>query len=620
MDELKTLCKELRHFLIHSVAETGGHLSSNLGVIELTVALHYVFDTPTDKIVYDVGHQCYAHKLLTGRRGLFSTLRKAGGLSGFPKSAESEYDTFDAGHASTAISAALGLACARDLANDRHSVVAVVGDGALTGGMAYEALNHAGQNQDRNFICILNDNGMSIAASVGALSGHLSSVRTKSSYIRAKKGFKSFLGKIPLIGRGLESGITKVKIAVKRLLVGGGIFTGLGFNYIGPLNGHDLPSLIRVLSRIRKMRGPILLHVQTVKGKGYENAENAPAVYHGVGSFDVEKGTEADTGASSDFSDITGRTICTLAAKNEKIVAITAAMPDGTGLAEFSKIYPTRFFDVGIAEAHAVTFAAGMSKQGYIPIFAVYSTFLQRGYDQVIHDVCLTNSHVIFAVDRAGVVGPDGETHQGMFDLPFLLHIPNITIACPRDGQELTEMLALAVNTPGPWAVRYPKAHTTDTTYADGNMNPVELGKAECMIPGNIMFSPDIAVVALGTMSQTAHAACKMLEADGMHPVLYNARFAKPIDAEMLVDLTKFKYVFTIEDAAIAGGFGQAVLATLSSLTPAAIPTIINLGLPDKFIPQGTRAEILAQYQLDTRGIYDIIKGITIKEENEGQK
>ncbi|MCL2702918.1 MAG: 1-deoxy-D-xylulose-5-phosphate synthase [Defluviitaleaceae bacterium] len=604
MKELVLLAGEVRGFLIESVAGTGGHLASNLGVVELTIALHYVFDTPEDKIVWDVGHQCYVHKLLTGRRGRFGSLRMLDGLSGFPKTRESEYDAFDTGHSSTALSAALGIAAARDIAGDKFNVIAVAGDGSMTGGVAYEALNHAGQRQDRNIICILNDNGMSISASVGALSGYLSGLRTKSSYLRVKKELRGFLEKIPRAGKHIDTFLLKSKVALKRMLVGGGIFHNLGFNYIGPLDGHDLHMLIRVLSRVRRMEGPILVHVHTVKGKGYKNAERAPYAYHGVGAFDVHTG-QANSSGGNTYSDIFGQILCEMAEKNDKLTAITAAMPDGTGLWDFSKLYPNRSFDVGIAEGHAVTFAAGLAKQGLIPVFAVYSTFLQRGYDQILHDVCLQNLHVILAIDRAGIVGQDGETHQGLFDLSYLLHMPNMRVLCPKDGKELAGMLELAVNAPGPWAIRYPRGCPPGF---NGITSETDIGKAELLLQGNGTVKPDIAVISLGAMAEHALNACKMLEREGIHPALYNARSAKPIDPEMLQALTGYKYIVTAEDNVRSGGFGENLLSRLVELTGGNPPAIRIIAFPDSFIPQGERGEIFSIYGMDGKGIFIKIK------------
>lgn len=597
--ELAGLAGEIREFMIRSIAETGGHLASNLGVVELCLALHYVFDAPVDKIVWDVGHQCYVHKILTGRRGDFGTLRKRGGISGFPRPTESEFDAFSTGHASTAISAALGMACARDLAGDKYSVIAVTGDGSMTGGMSYEALNHAGQ-QGRNVICILNDNGMSISDSVGALSRYLSGIRTKATYLRAKQGLKGFLEKSH-VGRGLSAFIQRMKDRLKKMLVGGGLFQHLGFNYVGPLDGHDIETLVRVLGRVRRMDGPILVHVHTIKGKGYPSAEKAPGEFHGVEPFDVNTG-KCPKPNSTFYSDVFGQALCDIAAKNDKVLAVTAAMRAGTGLVEFSQKYPERFFDVGIAEGHAVTFAAGLSIRGFVPVFAVYSTFLQRGYDQILHDVCLQNLHVILAVDRAGIVGADGDTHQGLFDLSYLLHIPNMRVLCPANGAELVQMLNFAVNNPGPYAIRYPRCKVVDVEFIG------EANKGVLLRQGSgETIKPSLAVVALGSMVEHAKEACVMLERTGLWPALYSARSAKPIDMDMLRVLSKFKYIVVVEENVKSGGFGENLLAELTAEGYGWPPITHVLAFPDEFVPHGRRDELLAEYGMDAAGICEIV-------------
>ena len=600
---LPDLAEEIREFMIGSLAETGGHLASNLGVVELTIALHYVFDTPKDKIIWDVGHQSYIHKLLTGRREGFAALRKLNGLSGFPKPTESDHDVFATGHASTAISAALGMAAARDLAGEDYSVIAVAGDGSMTGGMSYEGLNHAGQ-QNRNFICILNDNGMSISPSVGGLSRYLSGLRTKSSYIKAKKGLKGFLERSKP-GRAASAFIQKTKDGLKKMLVGGGLFQHLGFNYVGPLDGHDIGALIRVLNSVQRMEGPILVHVHTTKGKGYTSAENAPDEFHGVSAFDVKTGRCEDP-AGMIYSDVFGLALCDLAKKNDKITAITAAMREGTGLLEFSRQFPSRFFDVGIAESHGATFAAGLAAQGFIPVFAVYSSFLQRGYDQILHDICLQNLHVILAVDRAGIVGADGETHQGLFDLSYLLHMPNMRVLCPKDGRELEEMLSFAAANPGPWAIRYPreKAH-----FDKGSLQGKPDKSERILSGGGETFAPYLAVVALGAMVNPALEACKMLEQEGCWPALYNTRSAKPIDRALLQELLGFKYIVSIEDNVRAGGFGESLLAHITDLDFGTHPQMKIFAFPDEFIPQGQRDQLMANYRMDAQGIFAGIQG-----------
>lgn len=606
--ELQALAQEIRHFLIYSIAETGGHLASNLGVVELTIALHRVFNAPEDKIVWDVGHQGYVHKMLTGRLSRFGTLRKLDGLSGFPKSAESPYDAFDTGHASTAVSAALGIAAARDLSDADYRVVAVVGDGSMTGGMTYEALNNAGQ-LGSNLIIILNDNGMSISESVGGLSRYLSGIRTKRSYIRAKEGVKDFFGRLPFVGKPINNALFAVKNALKDMLVKGGIFQDLGFNYIGPLNGHDLPKLIKVLSRVYVMDGPILLHVHTTKGKGYGKAESAPDNFHGVGSFNVNTGIANTDKSKITYSDVFGYGLMGLAMENKRVCAVTAAMPEGTGLSAFQKAFPDRFFDVGIAEGHAVTFAAGLAKAGMIPVVAVYSTFLQRGYDQLIHDVCLQNLHVVFAIDRAGVVGPDGETHQGLFDLSYLLHMPNMRVLCPKDRQELEHMLAFAVTASGPVAVRYPRSRVTPVfeNLNEANANAA-VDKAETIISGD----GTVAIVTIGAMAEHGYAACKKLAEDGFYPALINARSAKPIDPALLAALAGYRHVFTAEDNVYAGGFGERLLSELnfSRKPDCGHPAVHLLAFPDAFIAHGQRGELLKLHGLDGCGIYKSVKAV----------
>jgi 1-deoxy-D-xylulose-5-phosphate synthase len=600
--QLQALAGEIRDFLVRSISETGGHLASNLGVVELTIALLQIFDLTKDKIIWDVGHQSYIHKLLTGRRDAFPTLRQQGGLSGFPKNAESVYDAFDTGHASTAVSAALGIAAARDINNEGFSVIAVVGDGSMTGGLAYEALNNAGQ-LGSNLIVILNDNGMSISKSVGALSGYLSNLRTKPVYLKAKKGVKGILSKVPGIGRPISGFLDNSKKWLKKMLVGGGLFQNLGFNYIGPLDGHDLPGLIRVLGRVREMEGPILLHVRTIKGKGYALAETAPDNFHGVSAFNINTGLVEPGNHKRGFSDVFGEALTNLAEANEKLVAVTAAMPHGIGLMPFSKAFPKRFFDVGIAESHAVTFCAGLAKQGLVPVFAVYSTFLQRGYDQLIHDVCLQNLHVVLAIDRAGVVGQDGETHQGLFDISYLTHMPNMRVLCPRNGRELEEMLKLAVtDTSGPIAIRYPK----DDPDALGGLthSPVEIGKAERLLTG----ATGVAVAALGVMANPAYEACTRLNSEGYGVTLYSVRSAKPIDRDMIKALSRSKSVVTVEDNAIRGGFGERVIFEMGLLGMNNPPSVRAMGFPDAFIPHGRRGEIMTEHGLDAEGIYRAVR------------
>ncbi|MDR3240383.1 MAG: 1-deoxy-D-xylulose-5-phosphate synthase [Clostridiales bacterium] len=597
--ELKKLCAEIRTFLIDSISKTGGHLASNLGVVELTVALHAVFDSPQDKIIWDVGHQSYVHKILTGRRERFFTLRRKDGLSGFPKGSESPYDAFDTGHASTSISAALGYCQARDLQNLAYHVAAVIGDGSLTGGLAYEAINNAGQS-NTNILVILNDNQMSISENVGALSRYLNEIRTAPSYLGTKAGVNHILHRLPLLGRPLTRFIERAKEGVKYFLVPGAMFEELGLNYIGPVDGHNLKELIGVLRRVKQMSGPVLLHVFTKKGKGYDQAEEAPDVFHGVSSFHVDTGAPVAVKERDTYSGAFGQTIARLSDEIPLIAAITAAMPSGVGLDTFAQIHPERLFDVGIAESHAVTFAAGLAKGGMIPIFAVYASFLQRAYDQILHDVCLQNLHVVFAIDRAGVVGADGETHQGLYDLAFLSHMPNMTVLAPKNKRELIQMLEYAVSFDGPIAVRYPKGAASQTLAASNA--PIEYGCSETIRQGR-----DFVLLAVGAMMDTAYEVTRRFEAEGGEPGLVNVRFVKPVDLELVKNLPQYSAVYVLEDHSIAGGFGAKLLEAMAR-EQIHVEYFHDFALPDRFIEQGTRAEIFAQYGMDAQSVYCHIK------------
>ncbi|HCT65284.1 MAG TPA: 1-deoxy-D-xylulose-5-phosphate synthase [Lachnospiraceae bacterium] len=588
------LAKEIREFLLENISKTGGHLASNLGVVELTMALHYSFDIEKDKIVWDVGHQAYVHKMLTGRKDGFKTLRKLDGLSGFPKPSESKYDAFATGHSSTSISAALGIATARDLNRGNESVIAVIGDGSMTGGLAFEALNNAGR-ANTNLIVVLNDNQMSISNNVGAMPKYLNDLRTASAYLNAKAGVHKLLDKMPVVGKTLDKVIERVKDGVKYLFVSGVIFEELGFKYIGPIDGHDTEELIEVFNKIKNIKGPVLLHVKTTKGKGYRFAEKLPWDYHGVGSFDIKTGTSPSKKAKPSFSKVFGDTMMSIGKKNEKLVAISAAMASGTGLEDFQLAYPNRFFDVAIAEQHAVTFSAGLASGGLIPVFAVYSTFLQRAYDQLMVDVCLQKLHVIFAIDRAGIVGADGETHQGIFDISFLYHIPNLTIMAPKNGAELKSMLEMAVEMDGPVAIRYPRSNAEEDWYCG---EEISYGIAEIDTDGN-----EIAIIACGTMFDTAKEVCEKLKADGKNPMLVNPRFIKPIDSKTTAYICKkCKYIFTIEDNVVKGGFGSVVNEEISNQNITGV-RLTSFGFPDKFIEQGTREQLFGRYSLDTDGI-----------------
>lgn len=598
LQNLNILSNEIRGFLIDSISKTGGHLASNLGVVELTVALYKCFDFPKDKIIWDVGHQAYVHKILTGRKDRFDTLRKYKGLSGFPKSKESVYDCFDTGHSSTSISAALGFAVSRDLKKEKYSVISVIGDGSMTGGLAFEALNNAGRSET-NLIVILNDNEMSISKNVGALSRHLNTIRTAPTYLGAKKDVNKFLKGIPFLGEKVGRIIERTKDGIKYFFISGVLFEEFGFKYIGPVNGHNMQELIDVFDKAKQIDGPVLIHVYTKKGKGYEPAESFPEHFHGVDLFNIQTGRTTKNKTANTYSDIFGDEILKLAGKYKNIIAITASMPVGTGLKRFQKAFPDRLFDVGIAEGHAVTFAAGMAKNGMIPVFAVYSTFLQRSYDQIIHDVCLQNLPVIFAIDRAGVVGSDGETHQGVFDLSYLSHIPNMTIMAPRNGEELRRMLDFAINLGTPAAIRYPRGG--DSHILPNPDLPIVLGKAEIVNEGQ-----EIAIISVGAMMDNCYGAYLKLLETGKNPALINARFVKPIDIKLIESLKRFKHVFIVEDNVRSGGFGVNILEKASENGIMNV-NIHLLSFPDEFLEQGSRDELFKLYNLDADGILNTI-------------
>lgn len=595
---LNKLAHEIRSFLVHSISKTGGHLSANLGVVELSIALHYVFQSPDDKIIWDVGHQAYVHKLLTGRKEGFKTLRKEGGLSGFPKVTESMHDMFNTGHSSTSISAALGMAKARDMKGEDHSVISVIGDGSLTGGMAFEALNNTGRSNTK-MIVILNDNQMSISENVGGLTKYLCDIRTESSYIEAKEEIEKILKCIPGIGDNLVQSVKSAKDTLRYMLVPGVLFEELGFNYFGPVDGHDIQSLISVLRSAKKVKEPVFIHVKTVKGKGYLPAEQMPCLYHGVPTFDVKTG-KLQKGNDYTYSKAFGTKMVELGKKNDKVVAITAAMPEGTGLTPFADSFPKRFFDVGIAEQHAVTFAAGLATAGMKPVVAVYSSFLQRAYDQVLHDVCLQNLPVVFALDRAGIVGADGETHQGIYDLSYLSHMPNMTVMAPKNHIELNQMLEYAINYNGPIAIRYPKG--TVSTVNEQCQQPIERGKSEVIKEGKT-----IAVIAYGSMNDVANEVILQLESKGYEPSLINGRFIAPFDETMVLHLSKnHDYIFTIEENVIDGGFGSKYLNCLmeKNIYPKHFKAF---GLPKTIIEQGNREHTLKKFGLDRDSIVDYI-------------
>ena len=581
--EMNELAADIRGVLIDSVAACGGHLAANLGVVELTIALHYVFDTPHDKIIWDVGHQSYTHKIITGRKDRMHSLRQFGGISGFPKHEESDYDAFNTGHSSTSISAALGMALARDIQNQKFSVVAVTGDGAMTGGMTYEALNHAG-NEATDMIVILNDNEMSISKNVGAMSCYLNRLRTDPSYTRTKEEVENVLTKIPGIGPNIARAAGRLKDTVKYLMVPGIWFEELGFTYIGPVNGHNLEELIPMLNNARKMKGPILIHTITEKGRGYEPARQNPAIFHGVGPFDIKTGKQFKKKLRT-YTEIFGEYMVDIAAQDKRVVAITAAMATGTGLDEFSRLYPERFFDVGICEQHAVTLAAGMARAGLKPVVSIYSTFLQRAYDQIIHDVALQNLPVVFAIDRAGLVGEDGPTHHGVFDLSYLRHIPNLTIMAPSNEDELLNMMHTAMSLNTPVAVRYPRGAGEGVNIL-AQRQFIPPGQPEVLSTGG-----ELAILAVGRAVGIGKEVAQLLEAKGIGVELVNARFVKPIDVGFMSELGhRFSRILTLEDNAVTGGFGTALLELFSEQNVKC--DLLPIGIPDEFIEQG-RVDIL---------------------------
>ena len=602
--KMDKLANEIREFLIKKVSKTGGHLASNLGVVELTLALHYSFNTPKDKIIWDVGHQSYVHKILTGRKNQFDKLRQMNGISGFPKTSESEFDCFNTGHSSTSISAALGIAKARDINGEKYNVAAIIGDGALTGGMAFEALNDAGRSPT-NFIVILNDNEMSIDKNVGGLSSYLSKITTQPIYYKVKEDMNYLLNKIPAIGKGAVKAIDRAKGTIKHLIIPGMIFEELGFHYYGPIDGHNINELISIFKRIKPIKGPILIHVCTQKGKGYNHAVEKPNVFHGISPFDIKTGEVLKKGEPS-YSEIFGKEMISLAEKDNDIVAITAAMPTSAGLIEYSKKFPNRFFDVGIAEQHAVTFSAGLARKGLKPVFVVYSSFLQRAYDQVIHDVALQNLHVVFAVDRAGIVGEDGETHQGIYDMSFLSHIPNMTILAPCDYEEFRVMMNFAVNmVNGPVAIRYPRGRGEEFIFEH---EPLYLGRGEMVCQGK-----DITIVSVGSMMKTAMEVSEKLQNFGVSSDVINSKFVKPIDIELIAkSVRKTKRLAVIEDNAKLGGLGSYISSMLNE-NSIHVRTR-HYGFPDEIITHGTKSELFRKYGLDGESITkDILTTMKVK-------
>ena len=588
--QLKELAGEIRQFLIEKISRTGGHLASNLGVVELTMALHLTLDFPEDKLIWDVGHQSYTHKLLTGRKDGFDDLRKYGGMSGFPKRKESPCDAFDTGHSSTSISAGLGYVAARELLGQDHSVVSVIGDGSLTGGMAYEALNNASRLKS-NFIIVLNDNNMSISENVGGMSKYLSGLRTAQAYTDLKKGVEDTLKRIPGRGDRIVSQIRKTKSGIKQLLVPGMFFEDMDITYLGPVDGHDIRKLLKVFNEAMRVDHAVLVHVITKKGKGYAPAEKDPAKFHGPGPFNIETGEPKAPGGPDTYTQVFSKVLTDIAKRDDKVVAITAAMEDGTGLASFAKHFPQRFFDVGIAEEHAMTFAAGLAAGGMKPVFAVYSSFLQRAYDQTLHDVCLQDLPVVIAVDRAGLVGSDGETHQGVFDLSFLTMIPNMTVISPKNRWEMADMLRFAVDFRHPIAVRYPRGAAYEGMRQF--RAPIEYGKSEVLYE-----EEDIAVIFVGHMAELADSVRRSLKETGYSCSLINARFVKPLDTELLEELAKDHFLFvTIEENVLTGGFGEQVMDYVSR---AALDVHVrNIGIPDEYVEHGNVEVLRKETGLD---------------------
>jgi len=597
--DLPLLVEEIREKIVQTVSSCGGHLSSNLGVVELTVALHYLFDAPEDKIVWDVGHQTYAHKILTGRLHQLPTLRQEGGLAGFPKREESPYDTFNAGHASTAISAALGMAVARDLRSEKHRVIAVVGDGSLTGGLSWEGLNQSGHLK-RNLIVILNDNEMSISRNVGALSAYLNRLITGNFLLKMKQDVKDLMNQIPQIGSPMLKWASRIEELLKGLVAPGLVFEELGFKYFGPIEGNNLNHLLETLEGVKKLKGPVLLHVLTRKGKGYPPAEKNPSLFHSPPRFEVASGRFLQTDSTPTYTQAFSQALIGLAQEDDRIVGITAAMAQGTGLDGFARLFPSRFFDVGIAEQHAVTFAGGLACSGFLPVVAIYSTFLQRAYDQLLHDICLQNLHVVFALDRAGIVGDDGPTHSGIYDLSYLRHLPHMIVAAPKDENELGHLLKTAISHPGPFAIRYPRGPGCGVV-ADQELKCLEIGKAEVLEEGE-----DIMLLAIGSMVYPALQAARLLrEKEGIKASVVNARFLKPLDVTLIEALVKKAgRMLTIEENVLPGGFGSAVLESLTDLEvlPGGIQ-IERMGLPDVIIRQGKMSAVRARYGLSADSI-----------------
>lgn len=597
-NEYPALAQEIREFLLEHVSQTGGHLASNLGTVELTMALHLVLDFPVDKLIWDVGHQAYTHKILTGRKEEFRHLRELGGMSGFPKQCESPCDCFDTGHSSTSISAALGFAEAKEIMGTDETIIAVIGDGALSGGLAYEALNNAARLKS-SLVIVLNDNEMSISENVGGMSKYLNKIRSGQVYNEFKAEVEQKIRSIPIAGNDLAYSVKRSKDSLKHLLVPGMFFEDMGITYIGPIDGHNISQMVQTLVSAIELQRPVVVHVKTVKGKGYRHAEKHPSYFHGVGPFDLETGKVKQKKEKPDYTDIFARKILELAKRNQKVVAITAAMADGTGLKRFQKYYPERFFDVGIAEQHAVTFAAGLAAAGMVPVVAVYSSFLQRAYDQILHDVCIQNLHVIFAVDRSGLVGADGSTHQGIFDISYMSEIPNMTILSPKNQYEMEAAFDFAYAWEGPIAIRYPKG-TACEAWQD-QQEPMEYGKSEILYPGK-----DVAILAVGNMVEEAEVARELLKEKGLDPMVVNARFVKPID-EALLDVLgcTCSLICTMEENVYHGGYGQAVGAYMreKNLTAEFLPIAIR----DQFVEHGSVSQLRKLLRIDGASVAEQI-------------
>jgi 1-deoxy-D-xylulose-5-phosphate synthase len=600
--ELNTLSQEIRKLIIDTVALRGGHLASSLGAVELTLALHFIFNTPQDKIIWDVGHQSYAHKIITGRKEQFSSLRKQGGISGFPRREESIYDAFNVGHSGTSISAAAGFAQAKCLKGEKDKIIAVIGDGSMTTGMAFEALNWAGDSK-KDLIIVLNDNEMSISLNVGALSSYLNRIMTGHRVTKLKADVKGFLKNIPGIGEHIVKFSQQIEESLKTFVVPGGLFEELGFTYVGPLEGHRLDYLIKNFENVRDLEGPVLVHVITKKGKGYKFAEEKPLSYHGIAPFNVETGqAHASASVFPAYTEIFGKTLVELAQEDQRLVAITAAMCEGTGLEQFQKAFPLRLYDVGIAEQHAVTFAAGLAVEGFLPVVAIYSTFLQRAYDQILHDVCLQNLPVIFAIDRAGIVGEDGATHQGLFDYSYLRSIPNLIVMAPKDENELRHMLKTAVSCGSPVSLRYPRGKGVGAKL-DKKIKTLKIGKGEVLRNGS-----DLAVIAIGATVYPALAAAEKMAGEKVSVKVINARFVKPIDSALILNTaSSFKKMIIVEENVLQGGFGSAVLELLAEKGIKDVK-IKRLGIPDEFVEHATQAQLRHKYGIDEEGIIRAIK------------